>query len=268
MTADSQLKPNGGALLELKGIELAFDGRKVLQSVNLTVRGGRIIALIGPNGAGKSTLLKVALGLLRPDRGEVRLERKVRIGYVPQRLQIDPILPLTVRRFLSLSRRHSEKDLLSVLNEVGADYILDQAVQDLSGGETQRMLLARALLRDPGLLLLDEPLQGVDFAGQIALFQLIEQVRKQRGCGVVMVSHDLHLVMAGTDEVVCLNHHVCCSGKPEAVTHHPEYLALFGPKAARTLAVYTHHHDHEHDLSGDPLPQKNQTGSAGKGHRV
>jgi len=268
MAAETISMPESRALLELQGIELTLGGRHVLQSVNLSVRGGQIVALIGPNGAGKSTLLKIALGLLRPDRGEVRREKDIQVGYVPQRLQIDPILPLTVRRFLNLSRRHPETRLTGVLNEVGADYILDQAVQDLSGGETQRMLLARALLRDPDLLLLDEPLQGVDFAGQIALFQLIEQVRKQRGCGVVMVSHDLHVVMAGTDEVVCLNHHICCSGKPEAVTHHPEYLALFGPKAAQTLAVYTHHHDHEHHLSGEPLPQEEEGRSGAEGQEV
>ena len=155
-----------------------------------------------------------------------------------------------MRSFLNLPKRHSDESVKAALAEVGADYTLGQAVQSLSGGELQRVLLARALLRDPQLLVLDEPLQGVDFSGQLALFQLIADVRDRRGCGVLMVSHDLHIVMAGTEQVVCLNRHVCCSGEPESVTRHPEYLALFGPKAAKGLAVYTHAHDHSHDLAG------------------
>ena len=148
-----------------------------------------------------------------------------------------------------------------MLDEVGAPQIADTDIQSLSGGERQRLLLARALIADPGLLVLDEPLQGVDFTGQLNLFELIKSVRERRGCGVLMVSHDLHLVMAGTHRVLCLNHHVCCSGRPDAVSQHPEYLALFGPRAAANLAVYTHDHDHHHDITGDvvPLPQKPET---------
>jgi zinc transport system ATP-binding protein len=240
----------GEPLISVSGVEVAFAGRRVLEGVELTVRPGEIVTLIGPNGAGKSTLVRVVLGQLEPDRGAVRRRPGLTVGYLPQRLSVDPTLPLTVRAFLNLPRRKPEAMLETALAEVGVPGVLEWPFQELSGGETQRVLLARALLNDPALLVLDEPLQGVDFAGQLALFQLIAEVRRRRGCGVLMVSHDLHLVMAGTDSVVCLNRHVCCSGAPESVRHHPEYLALFGPKAAEGLAVYSHAHDHHHDLSG------------------
>ena len=237
-------------LIALAGVDFAHDGKTVLSGVDLAVADGEIVTLIGPNGAGKSTLVRIALGLLKPDRGRVVHRPGLRVGYLPQRLAIDPALPLTARRLLDLPRRHDLAILRASLDEVGVGDLLERPVQDLSGGEFQRLMLARALLREPDVLVLDEPLQGVDFAGQIALFQLIRRTRDRRGCGILMVSHDLHLVMAGTDRVVCLNHHVCCSGEPEAVGRHPEYLALFGPMAARGLAFYTHEHDHRHDLSG------------------
>ncbi len=246
-----------GVLVSLQGVHVDFDGKSILEGIDLEVARGEIVTLIGPNGAGKSTLLKVVLGLLAPASGAVFRRPGLAVGYVPQRLQIDPILPLTVRRFLTLPQRHSEAALRTALQEVGADYILDQAVQELSGGEIQRMLLARALLRKPDLLILDEPLQGVDFTGQSSLFALIEALRRDHNCGVVLVSHDLHIVMSGTDRVVCLNRHVCCSGKPDSVSQHPEYLALFGPQVAQNLAVYTHSHDHHHDLQGNAvLPEE------------
>ena len=238
------------ALVTARGIDVTFGRSKVLAGVDLAVHPGEVVTLIGPNGSGKTTLVRVVLGLLKPQDGEVRRRPGLSIGYVPQRLSVDPALPLTARRFLSLPRRQPEAALRRVLDEVGAGYLIDQPIQSLSGGETQRLLLARALLRDPDLLVLDEPLQGVDFNGQLALFELIGAVRHRRNCGVLMVSHDLHLVMAGTDRVVCLNHHICCTGAPEAVSRHPEYLALFGPRAAEGLAIYTHAHDHQHDISG------------------
>ncbi len=250
MTAGAPSEEEAKALVAARGIDVAFGRSKVLAQVDLTVRRGEIVTLIGPNGSGKTTLVRVVLGLLKPQAGRIRRSPGLSVGYVPQRLSIDPALPLTVRRFLSLPRRQPEAALRQVLDEVGAGYLIEQPIQGLSGGELQRMLLARALLRDPDLLVLDEPLQGVDFNGQLALFELIGAVRQRRNCGVLMVSHDLHLVMAGTDRVVCLNHHVCCTGAPEAVSRHPEYLALFGPRAAEGLAVYTHAHDHQHDISG------------------
>jgi len=252
-------------LVSASGVEFAFGGKRVLERVDLAVHGGEIVTLIGPNGAGKTTLVRVVLGQLKPDRGSIRRKPGLTVGYLPQRISVDPTLPLPVRSFLNLPKRQSDESIRTVLDEVGADYTLDQAVQSLSGGELQRVLLARALLRDPQLLVLDEPLQSIDFTGQLALFQLIADVRDRRGCGVLMVSHDLHLVMAGTEQVVCLNRHVCCSGEPESVTRHPEYLALFGPNAAKGLAIYTHAHDHSHDLAGGVVSREHPDGTEADG---
>ena len=236
----------GEPLLALQGIGLSLAGRPILQAVDLRVDAGEIVTLIGPNGAGKTTLVRVALGLLRPDVGEVTRCAGVRIGYVPQRAPVDAILPLTVRRFLTLGGRVERQRLEQVLAQVGALHVLESPVQAISGGEMQRVLLARALLREPQLLVLDEPIQGVDVHGQQELFELIRQIVAERGCGVLLVSHDLHLVMAASHRVVCLNGHVCCTGTPEAVGRDPAYLRLLG-SAAATLALYTHHHDHRHD---------------------
>jgi zinc transport system ATP-binding protein len=241
------------ALVSLSGVAVSFGGRPVLDAVDLEVAAGEIVTLIGPNGAGKSTLLHVVLGLVKPARGLVRVKPGLRTGYLPQRVQMDPVLPLSVRRFLNLPRRHGAAALAAALGRVGADYVMERPVSALSGGELQRVLLARALLREPELLILDEPLQGVDLSGQTSLFSLIGSLRQELGCAIIMVSHDLHVVMAGTDRVVCLNRHVCCSGKPEAVSHDPAYIELFGPRAARELALYSHHHDHQHDLAGGEI---------------
>lgn len=237
-------------LAHVRGLGKDVKGRPILEGVALSVAEREIVTIIGPNGAGKSTLLRILLGLVTPDRGERWLRPGIKIGYMPQRLQVDETLPLTVRRFLELGRAASRDELVAALDEVGAPQVLDSAIQAISGGEMQRVLLARALLRDPALLVLDEPVQGVDIAGQEELFRLIVDIRDRRGCGVLMVSHDLHLVMAATDTVVCLNQHVCCTGRPEAVRLDPAYLALFGaaPRSG-ALAVYTHHHDHVHDAA-------------------
>ena len=237
------------ALIRLDGVGVRFAGQDVLQGVSLAVRPGEIVTLIGPNGAGKTTLVRTVLGLLRPDRGEVWRKPRLRIGYMPQKLQVDPTLPLSVLRFLRLVPRVDRARALAALGEVGAQSVIDSPLQRISGGELQRVLLARALLRRPELLVLDEPVQGVDVAGQAELYRLIGRLRQRYGCGVLMVSHDLHLVMSATDQVVCLNRHVCCSGHPEQVSGDPAFLELFGGDA-RGLAVYHHRHDHAHDLQG------------------
>jgi zinc transport system ATP-binding protein len=236
-------------LAHVRGLGKSIGGRTILDGVALSVSEREIVTIIGPNGAGKSMLLRILLGLVPLDRGERWLRPGIKIGYMPQRLQVDETLPLTVRRFLELGRSASKDELRAALDEVGAPQVLDSAIQAISGGELQRVLLARALLRNPALLVLDEPVQGVDIAGQEELFRLIVEIRDRRGCGVLMVSHDLHLVMAATDTVVCLNHHVCCTGRPEAVRLDPAYLALFGAPRTGALAVYTHHHDHVHDAA-------------------
>jgi len=239
------------ALIRLDGVAVSFNGQPVLDDVQLSVQPGEIVTLIGPNGAGKTTLVRVVLGLLQPDSGNVRRAPRLRIGYMPQKLELNAALPLTVQRFLALARPGLRvPELGDVLADVGAGHVLDTPVSRLSGGELQRVLLARALLREPELLVLDEPAQGVDITGQEELYSLITRVRDQRGLGVLMVSHDLHLVMAATDHVLCLNQHVCCEGHPEAVGAHPEYLRLFGMQGVKGLAVYSHHHDHHHDAHG------------------
>ena len=241
-------------LVEVAGVELKLGGNPILTGVDLTVSDGEIVALIGPNGSGKTTLVGVVLGLLKPDRGRVYMRAGTRVGYVPQRVVVDRALPLAVGRFLLLGTRATSARLRAVLEEVGALHVVDHPIQWVSGGEMQRALLARALLREPDLLVLDEPIQGVDVTAQGELFDLITRIRDRRGCGVLMVSHDLHLVMASTDTVVCLNHHVCCTGIPEVVSRHPAYLALFGPLAEKGLAVYAHQHDHRHGAGGEVMP--------------
>ncbi len=239
-------------LLDAHGISVNLQQRQILDGVCLRVLRGQIVTLIGPNGAGKTTLVRVILGLLKPDTGVIERQPGIRIGYMPQRLQLSENLPLTVRRFLDLGcRKQCDSDPNAVIEQLDIRHLLDSPLQRLSGGEHQRVLLARALLRKPDLLVLDEPVQGVDVTGQAALYGLITRIRDQLGCGVLMISHDLHLVMATTDQVLCLNHHVCCSGHPESVSQHPAYLELFGTPASAKLAVYTHHHDHMHDIHGN-----------------
>lgn len=237
------------ALIQLSDVAVRFSGQNILDQVNLTLTRGEIVTLIGPNGAGKTTLVRTVLGLLKPDTGSVWRQPRLTIGYMPQKLHVDATLPLSVLRFLRLVPGVDRTSAASALAEVGADHLLDSPLQTISGGELQRVLLARALLRKPELLVLDEPVQGVDVSGQAELYRLITQLRNRYGCGVLMVSHDLHLVMSTTDQVVCLNHHICCSGHPEQVSGDPAFVELFG-QDARSLAIYHHHHDHAHELHG------------------
>ncbi len=245
-------------LIDARGLTKRYGGQAALDAVDLTLRRGELTTLIGPNGAGKTTLVRLLLGLEQPSAGTVRTAEGLRIGYVPQRIHVDDALPITVRRFLALGGAPREA-ITEALREVGAAHVMHKPLQTISGGEMRRALLARALLRNPDLLVLDEPTAGVDLNGQAELYALINAVRREKNCAVLLISHDLHVVMAATDHVLCLNHHVCCSGSPDAVSEHPEYLALFGPKAAQTHAVYTHHHDHTHTVAGDVVPlQKDQ----------
>ena len=245
----------GNLLLDLNKIRWQHEGRTVLDGVDLKLHRGEILTVIGPNGAGKSCLIRIALGLLKPSGGQRWIAPNLRVGYLPQTLKLNPYLPMTVADFLALpaaqGKPFSQQDMLAALAEVGAEHLLRLPAQSLSGGEQQRVLLARALLRQPDLLVLDEPVQGVDLAGQAELYALIASLRDRYHCGVLMVSHDLHVVMAATDRVLCLNGHVCCTGHPEAVSRHPEYQRLFGVQESRDLAIYTHHHDHHHTLHGD-----------------
>jgi zinc transport system ATP-binding protein len=236
------IEPPTKPLVAIRHARVRFGRVTALDDVDLTIRPGEILTLIGPNGAGKSTLVRLVLGVLRPDRGRVERRATLSIAYVPQRLAIDASLPLTVDRFLDLPRRHSRGEKRAVLADVDLADVEDQELETLSGGQFQRVLLARALLAEPDLLVLDEPAQNIDYRGQLELYDLIAELRGSRGCAVLLVSHDLHLVMRATDRVVCLNRHVCCAGAPETVGADPVYAELFGRRAADTLALYRHHH--------------------------
>ncbi|GKY87428.1 ATP-binding cassette domain-containing protein [Sinisalibacter aestuarii] len=235
------------SLIAARDIHVSYGGALVLDGVDVEVEPGEIVTLVGPNGSGKSTLVKVLLGVVRPDRGTVTRVPGLRLGYVPQKLHIDASLPMTVTRFLSLPTRHAPAEVAAVAARSGIEGLEQRQMTALSGGQFQRVLLARALLTDPQLLVLDEPTQGLDQPGEASFYELLEQVRRETGMGVFMVSHDLHVVMSASDRVVCLNHHVCCSGTPTVVQSAPEYRALFGHGTHGALALYQHDHDHEHD---------------------
>lgn len=238
-------------LISARGVGVVRGGQWLIRNIDVDVAPGEVVTVIGPNGGGKTTLLRTLLGLIRPSAGVVTRRPRLRIGYMPQRLVIDRVLPLTVQRLMTLTGRRSRRDVAAALDETGVGGRIDAGVDTLSGGEFQRVMLARALLMQPELLVLDEPVQGVDFTGEADLYRLIGQIRARHGCGVLMVSHDLHVVMASTDRVLCLNQHLCCAGAPHHISRHPEYLRLFGPRAAQAYAVYEHHHDHAHALSGE-----------------
>jgi zinc transport system ATP-binding protein len=238
--------PEAAPLVSLTGAGVYRNGRWLVRGVDFSVRPGEIVTLIGPNGSGKSTSAKMAIGVIKADEGRVQRKAGLRVGYVPQRLAVDWTMPLTVRRLMTLTTPLSTAEVDAALQAVGIAHLASAEVQHLSGGEFQRALLARAMARKPDILVLDEPVQGVDFSGEIALYDLITSIRNSTGCGILLISHDLHVVMAETDTVICLNGHVCCRGTPAAVSQSPEYMRLFGAKAAQTLAVYSHDHDHTH----------------------
>ncbi|SCW56984.1 zinc transport system ATP-binding protein [Rhizobium mongolense subsp. loessense] len=249
----SPANPASKPLVSLHNVGVRRDGRWLVRGVDFSISRGEIVTLIGPNGSGKSTSAKAAIGVLKPDEGRVERASGLKVGYVPQKLAIDWTLPLTVRRLMTLTGRLPEREMMAALEAAGMAHMLNAEVQHLSGGEFQRALMARAIARKPDLLVLDEPVQGVDFSGEIALYDLIKQIRNSTGCGILLISHDLHVVMAETDTVICLNGHVCCRGTPETVSQSPEYVRLFGSRAAKTLAVYSHHHDHTHLPDGRVL---------------
>ena len=233
-------------LVKARDLEVQYGDQKILSHVNLQIDSNEIVTIVGPNGSGKSTLLRARLGAVRPTKGKVTRKPGLRIGYVPQKLALDGTLPITVRRFLDLPRKVSNEKAKSALERAGTDHIANRQMTNLSGGQLQRVLLARALLAEPELLLLDEATQGLDQPGSADFYSQIEEVRRDLGCAVLMVSHELHVVMAASDRVICLNGHVCCEGHPEHVASAPEYRALFGTGTHGALALYRHEHDHAH----------------------
>ena len=237
-------------LVKLKDVGLKRNDIWLVKGVSLVVEKGKIITLIGPNGSGKSTTAKIALGLHKNIEGEVQ-KLTDKIGYVPQKISIDWTLPLRVKDFMLLTDDLNDKLIDEALTLTGVDHLKNKNLGNLSGGEFQRVLLARAISKKPELLVLDEPVQGVDFTGEIALYELIKKISENLNCGILLISHDLHTVMSATDHVVCLNGHVCCSGSPLDVAKNKEYKALFGEQASQTLSIYEHKHDHVHSSDGE-----------------
>ncbi len=235
------------SLIAVDGLSVRYGENTVLHDVSLAVEPGEIVTIVGPNGSGKTSLLKAIIGAARPAAGDVRLKPGLRIGYVPQRLHIDPTLPITVERFMRLTEKVARTDCMAALDAAGVPDLLKRQMSQLSGGQFQRVLLARALINQPEILLLDEATQGLDQQGSAAFYKRIETVRAETGCAVLMISHELHVVMSASDRVVCLNGHVCCEGTPAVVASAPEYRALFGTGTGGALALYRHEHDHDHD---------------------
>ncbi|WP_148122567.1 metal ABC transporter ATP-binding protein [Spiribacter roseus] len=240
-------------LIQADSLNMRINDNPILQDITLSLSAGEIVTVVGPNGSGKSTLLRALIGAMRPTSGRITRASGLRLGYVPQRLHIDPTLPLSVRRFLNLPRRHSRQAIDQALEQAGLPGRADSALTSLSGGQFQRALMARALIDAPNLLMLDEASQGLDQAGTAEFYRQLEHIRDRLGCGILLVSHDLHVVMRAADRVICLNHHICCQGRPEAVTAAPEYRALFGTDDDTALALFRHNpHHHPHDAHTEP----------------
>jgi zinc transport system ATP-binding protein len=249
-------------LLRASEISYSASGKKILDNVSFELYRGQITTIIGPNGAGKSTLTSIVNGLIENYTGTIERSSALKIGYLPQKVYVNTLMPLSVQRLMQLTQRVKDIEVDEALAQTNVAYLKHRQVQSLSEGELKRVLLARTTLGDPDLIVLDEPTAGVDVTGEIKMYELIGEFRNRLQCAVLLVSHDLHLVMSKTDRVLCLNQHLCCSGLPESVSQHPEYLALFGDRAAEAIAVYAHHHDHVHDVSGQQA-ESNAGKSAG-----
>ena len=236
-------------LLKLESVGFSKNNKWLVEGVSLEVKQGEIVTLIGPNGSGKSTTAKIALGIYKNIEGRVNKFTN-KIGYVPQKISIDWTLPIRVIDFMSLIEEPTDEQINIALNLTSVEHLRNKSLGDLSSGEFQRVMIARAIAKQPDLLVLDEPVQGVDFKGEIALYELIKKISEELNCGILLISHDLHVVMAATDFVVCLNGHVCCSGTPQVVAKNNEYKELFGDRASSILSLYEHKHDHTHSQDG------------------
>ena len=240
---------NKKILLKVENVGISVNGKSLVRGVSLEVKKGEIVTLIGPNGSGKSTTAKIALGIYKKIDGKVKTYTD-KIGYVPQKISIDWTLPIRVLDFMTLTEELTQDEINTALNLTGVEHLKDKSLSNLSGGEFQRVLIARAISKQPELLVLDEPVQGVDFKGEIALYKLIKEISEKMKCGILLISHDLHVVMSATDFVVCLNGHVCCSGTPHVVVQDNKYKELFGDRASNILSLYEHKHDHTHSQDG------------------
>ena len=236
-------------LVSLENAGIFKSPKWLIRGVSLEVKSGQIVTLIGPNGSGKTTTAKMVLNILEPDEGSLKRYTN-KIAYVPQKINIDWTMPLRVVDFMRLTNNLSNNEIIESLNQTGVEKLFKEQIHGLSGGEFQRVLLARAIAKKPELLVLDEPVQGVDFNGEIDLYNIIKNISANINCGILLVSHDLHFVMSATDHVVCLNGHICCSGKPSAVIKDKAYIELFGEHRSKTLTYYQHDHDHTHASDG------------------
>ncbi|MBH21427.1 MAG: zinc ABC transporter ATP-binding protein [Rhodobiaceae bacterium] len=236
-------------LIKLDNIGIFRSDKWLIRGISLELSKGEIVTLVGPNGSGKTTTAKVVLNILKPDEGKMIFNAK-KVAYLPQAISIDWTLPIRVRDFMNLTSKLSDVEVTEALNLTGVENLISSDLRNLSGGEFQRVLLARAIARKPDLLVLDEPAQGVDFNGEISLYNLIKEISEQLECGILLISHDIHFVMAATDQVICLNGHICCSGSPNAIIKNPAFVELFGARASSALSFYEHQHDHDHGNDG------------------
>ena len=232
-------------LIEVRNLNVAYGRKKVLKDVNLTVSKNEIVTIVGTNGSGKTTLFKSIIGSVPITSGKVFIKPNLKIGYVPQVLNIDRSMPLTVERFLKLAKNRNDQGLLRARQVLGSDDLLSNQISNLSAGQLQRVLLGHALMNEPDILLLDEATRGLDQPGSAAFYKKIEEIRDTTGCSILMISHDLHVVMSASNRVICLNGHICCQGEPKSVASSPEYKAMFGSKVEGTLALYQHNHSNE-----------------------
>ncbi len=239
---------NSPALASLKNISLKLNDQQILKNIDLEIKKGQITTLIGPNGGGKTSIARILIGILKPSSGEVFIRKNIRIGYIPQKLEIEKTIPLRVIDFLKLNLPSPNSPNLptAIIKKVGIEDILQKSIHQISGGQMQKTLLARALINNPDILVLDEPTSNMDISAQAEFYDLIEEIRKKQHCAILLISHDLHIVMHKTNQVICVNRHICCEGNPESINNHPEYLSLFGKHKVDNIAIYPHHHDHQH----------------------
>jgi len=234
-------------IISLENVTVEHNNHEILNDVSLDISKNEFLTIVGPNGAGKTTLLKIMLGLIKPSSGKVIRNNKIKVGYTPQQINHNHFLPIDVENFIKLNKKIEKDAFEEIVSETNINTILNNQLFELSGGEIQRVLLARSLIDSPDLLILDEPTQNLDFNGQLSMYKVIENIHKRYNCSVVIVSHDLHLVMSNTRKVICLYHHICCSGKPDIITKDPKFIEIFGEETAANLAVYNHNHNHQHN---------------------